>query len=469
MKYLLYFHVFILLITGIVTPVEAQEPLPFIRAANASAKITIDKKSTTENWGISPKTKPDVYKVACKAGKKTQVTFITDLDSISYTITVGQKIYFNIILNEKDTALTGIEGAFIPDAASFSSSYIKKNQSKVSVNIPEAKELLQIIFAITPTGLADTKSYIINHDTTAYYLDVLKHFTPYKEEPIVGKMDSLLKKGYYINLKMDICVYQFNTKDQLQKDGVYDRLNITGIAVNLIDPFIQELNEFSKKSGFRNFYKHHKKLYDSLTSVYLRYVPVKQMWDWCEQQFSSRYNSYRVFMSPLVKGNHSTIHLESNGFHETSMFIRPTYNIPNVTEDVQQALLSRIVFTEIDHNYVNPETEKYIKSIDTIFNRRNIWANGKESNGYRDPYNLFNEYMTWALYVIYCYDKYKPVDFSFVQDQTVKYMTRVRGFPQFEAFTNTLLELYKKKMNKQKVADLYSDLISWCNHWKPTS
>lgn len=70
MKYLLYFHVFILLITGIVTPVEAQEPLPFIRAANASAKIRIDKKSTTENWGISPETKPDVYKVACKAGKK---------------------------------------------------------------------------------------------------------------------------------------------------------------------------------------------------------------------------------------------------------------------------------------------------------------------------------------------------------------------------------------------------------------
>ncbi|MEI9810715.1 MAG: DUF4932 domain-containing protein [Bacteroidota bacterium] len=439
----------------------AGQDLPFIKATSNSAVVRLNKSSRTNRWGISPETKPDVYIASCVPGKKTRVTFITDLDSITFNVVVGDSVFFNIILNEKDTALTCINGKAIPEAAVFSKKYIKKSKGLVSVQVPEVKELLQVIFAITPTGLADVKSFIINHDTTAYYLKVIDHFLLFKNEPVVRVMDSLLMKGQYINLKMDACAFIF-TGDNIVFGDTYNRYNNSGSSVNLAEPYIQLLKDFAVKTSFRKFYAGNKPYYDSLIQVYQKWVPVRKMWQWCEQQFPSRYQSYRVYFSPLVKGNHATSHAENNGFKETNMFIRPALALPQVNEKVREALNSRIVFTEIDHNYVNPETDRYLQRVNRIFNKRNIWADGKESNGYSDPYNLFNEYMTWALYVLYCREIYAPEDFKFVQDNTANYLIKIRGFPKFMEFTDALLSLYSTRPAGMTVAGLYPQLLDWC-------
>jgi hypothetical protein len=71
------------------------------------------------------------------------------------------------------------------------------------------------------------------------------------------------------------------------------------------------------------------------------------------------------------------------------------------------------VFSEIDHNYVNPVSDKYKKEINKIMGdeHRSKWikANG-DGKYYGTGYKVFNEYMTHAVYLIYTNEFYSAAD-----------------------------------------------------------
>jgi|GEM_PF-6298206 len=89
-------------------------PALFAQTANLKKMKTIRANSDTVSirdgsvfyqnaWRISPAAKPDVYKTSGK-----RVTFITDLDSITFN-TESNKNYDFVILKGKDTAWTQIQ------------------------------------------------------------------------------------------------------------------------------------------------------------------------------------------------------------------------------------------------------------------------------------------------------------------------------------------------------------------------
>jgi hypothetical protein len=431
--------------------------IDIINANSNQASIKIDDYLYGGNWNIVPEVSPDVFPVEIPNGKTVKVSFITDLDSLSYQIKLGQKQDFYVILNDQDSAFTRFEG--VPSKVNFTQEYIKNNKGKWSVEIIEAQELFQVISVITPTGLSDTRSMIINHDSTTYYKEVLAHFLPFKTDPIVASIDSLLQKNWYINLKADACALIFDTNDNLGKSNTYDRMRG---GSNLLDPYLTDLNDFARKTKFREFYRNHQGFYDSLINWHEKAIPTKKQWEWLETQFPDhKYDNYRITFSPLVKGNHSTVRFNNNGFKQAIMFIRPPYIIKNVNEKVSEGLITRMVFTEIDHNYVNPESDKYIERINMAFADREKWTAGKESKGYKTPYAIFNEYMTWSVYLLYCYDQFNEADFKVINDRIVNYIINRRGFQRFNEFHGTLLNLYATKNSKRTVADLYQPLLDW--------
>ena len=84
--------------------VSAQQTLPIIKATSKNASIRFDNTLNVNGWNISPKLKPDIYKTSAK-----RVTFITDLDSISFNIRRNKVYNFIILLNNKDSAYTQIK------------------------------------------------------------------------------------------------------------------------------------------------------------------------------------------------------------------------------------------------------------------------------------------------------------------------------------------------------------------------
>jgi len=300
---------------------------------------------------------------------------------------------------------------------------------------------------------------MVNH-RTEYYEEILNEFSAYRNEPIVLKLDTLLKQGYYSRLKMDACGFYFDG-NKIKKDSVYKRLSWNG--ANQIEPFISEIENFGNKIKFRKFYQEHRKYYSNLIAKIEKQMPIKKQWDWLEQQFDFKYDNYRITFSPLVEGGHSTNNFIQNNFKQTVMFICGPTESTKYDAEIIEGLMTRVVFTEIDHNYVNPISDKYQNEINSSLSDLSKWTTEDAINSYGDSYLVFNEYMTWSIFALYALDNYKIENFEFINNQVELQMTERRGFIKFKEFNQKMIELYKNKVPDEKIIDLYPKILSWCS------
>jgi hypothetical protein len=344
----------------------------------------------------------------------------------------------------------------------FSEEYKTNNRGKFSFEVPEVQELVHIIFAITKVGIAD--SNMVDHESE-YYKEVMAHFSPFKTEPIVSKIDDELDgslfmsgNGKYARLKMDACGFYFEGNSIL-KDITYPQLNWAN--KNYLEKYIKELEAFALKTGFRKFYEQHKNLYKSQIELAEKQMPIEKQWRWLEERFPNTFQNYRITFSPLVNGSHSTNRFGEDDFRQTVMFICSPIENSMLSEKVIEGLMTRVVFTEIDHNYVNPVTDLYKKRINKIFDDREKWTAGKDAANYGSPYSVFNEYMTWGVFTLYVHDNFSPEDFKIINQRTENQLVNSRGFSQFKPFNKVLLELYKNKKANQSIADLYPAILDW--------
>ncbi|AYL94027.1 DUF4932 domain-containing protein [Mucilaginibacter celer] len=359
----------------------------------------------------------------------------------------------------------------------FPKAYRTKNLNNVQFDIPEPYELANIIWTLSPAGQKATDL----NKTGDYYNRVVDWFKPYMNHPIFKALafpDSLYSNKYYEFRENS---FAFNFQDttsgssnaKLLFNGPYyyvfgDELADSSLFGKL-KPLIED---FAVKSNFRKFYKQNLPYYRQQLARQKELLPVKQMWAWMENEFPKRkYQSYRVVSSPLIGGSHSTQRYSTfdydkkKPFGESVMFICGTDRYDNdktLTEKQREGLMTGIVFTEIDHNYVNPATSQYAKQIDSIFSKRQIWAKaGNSSDFYGSPISVFNEYMTHAAFCLYIADSYdKPVaDFVIAKRESL--MVDRRNFVRFKEFDQELLHLHRENKNL-KTVELYPMIVAWC-------
>ncbi|NJL77505.1 MAG: DUF4932 domain-containing protein [Saprospiraceae bacterium] len=246
---------------------------------------------------------------------------------------------------------------------------------------------------------------------------------------------------------MDACGFYFDENNSIIKDATYEKLNWN--TRNLVEPHITQLEDFVTQTGFREFYVNNKKYYDKLIEELKVQMPIEKQWKWLEERFPIKYDNYRITFSPLVYGSHSTNRFEIDNFKQTVMFIRGPIESQSWSEKVKEGLMTRVVFTEIDHNYVNPISDEFIHEINEIFYDRNKWTAGKFTDGYSDAYSVFNEYMTWAVFSLYALDSFEENDFKIINERVETQMTDWRGFLRFSEFNQKMIELYKNKKRRK--------------------
>jgi len=79
---------------SLIVAVAAQDNLPIIKSNVGVISIQDGENLRKDWWRLAPETKPDVYKTAVPKGKKKTVTFITDVDKISFEVEAGKKYNF---------------------------------------------------------------------------------------------------------------------------------------------------------------------------------------------------------------------------------------------------------------------------------------------------------------------------------------------------------------------------------------
>jgi hypothetical protein len=297
----------------------------------------------------------------------------------------------------------------------------------------------------------------------------MAYFKPYLDHPIFKKLDfpdSVYFDKYY-GFRENSFAYNFKG-NKIVDEGPYYYVfgNDYDTYSSLFKQLLPMVEDFARKSNFRQFYKDNQTYYQQSTARELQLLPIKSMWDWMENQFpANKYQSYKIVFSPLIGGSHSTQNFstayKNEVFRESVMFICATdrYEKPEYSEKQKEGLMSGVVFTEIDHNYVNPVTRKNQKRVDVIFSKRDFWAD--KVKGYNSPSAVFNEYMTHAVFCLWVMDNYDKQTADFVINAREALMVDKRHFGKFKEFDKALIAL-RQKDKHIKVADLYPAILDWC-------
>jgi hypothetical protein len=245
---------------------------------------------------------------------------------------------------------------------------------------------------------------------------------------------------------MNACAYEFDKNGKIKNNQIVKEFAKDWYP---FDPMkdIKVFEDFAKKSNFRMFYKNHKLYYNNLIATYNQLNPISKMQNWLDKKFGFGYGSYVVYFSPFISGAHSTQSFESNNFNQSFMFIAKAEIDKKHSPTMNELLESRVVFTEIDHNYVNPISDKYLERINKSFSKREKWAKGEQTSAYKVPYMVFNEYMTFAVYSLYVQDNYSKDDLIEYLPKLENQMEESRGFNNFKKFNRKLLEKYEENKN----------------------
>jgi hypothetical protein len=325
-------------------------------------------------------------------------------------------------------------------------------KDSVTYEILEVSELFHVITALTPYGKGNTE---LIDKSTEYYQEVLNQFEKFQEHSIVKKIQKELRRNRYNRLKMDACGFYFNQNGNIEKDKTYPTLSFE--SKNWLEPYAEQLEDFSNLSNFRSFYENHKKLYSQLISLQREQLAVKSHWEWLEKKFDNRYQSYRITFSPLVYGSHSANYFVEGDFSQSIMFIGPPYVTDKYSKRQLEGLAGRMVFTEIDHNYINLLSNKYVDEIKTFIGDLEKWNNMKYSD-YPTTLSTFNEYMTYAFYSLYVTDNYDKEDAGLIIKRCENVMNN-RGFIRFSEFNQNLISFYSKNKNSCG-EELYKSIFS---------
>jgi len=344
-----------------------------------------------------------------------------------------------------------------PFKPSFANKY-KPNSGSIVFDNNAAYELVNVVFSLTEKGKKDASTFNINTD---YFKEINNYFQSYKNHPLISLANKIYEPGSSIYRMYRESAYNYSFKKRkIARTGPY--VNFEEGNTILDDLALWE--DFAQKSNFLKFYSAHKDLYQKELTEAEKKLPVKQMWNWCESKFPDRYHTYRIVISPLVNGFHSTININSETANECVMFIcgPNVINTGKYSFKVLEGLYSGIVFTEIDHNYINPLSENYKNELNKTFGDQRWIKKDSQAAGYGNGTAYFNEYFTHAVFLLYVKEHYSEQELASIEKERVGLM-KWRGFPLFNEFYAQLSSLYNAQENKTDLSQLYPALIKWGN------
>ena len=328
------------------------------------------------------------------------------------------------------------------------------SQDNVKIEVTESYELSNIILALTQYGRTDPWDV---QKVSPYYDEILKYFEPVKSHPLLDSVNySRQKWEKFLGFRTDMYAFNFDKNGVLKRQYPFNSFGPIEVDKN-----IDLINDFITKSNYRKFYANHIDLYNKIEANYKEYYFLNKsklfLDKIAKKPKSDNRKKYKIAISPLVGGQ--------NCHRDTDSLT--TVDFPNISKDLilgnlEKDFIARVsenhsIFTEIDHGYINPISDKYAKLIATNFNLEK-WD---KKSGY-PGINSFNEYMTWAVYELFIKENFPNIADSI--SLQYQYTNSNRGFVAQNLFSKKVSELYFSKKGDKKIESIYKPLLKWCKN-----
>lgn len=331
-------------------------------------------------------------------------------------------------------------------------------QESLIVELPETYELSNIILAMTKYGQSDKLEVQKN---SAYYREILDYFEPVKNHPLLDSVNySRAKWDYYLSFRTDAYAYTFDATGKLKRVNDFYSMD----ELKPFDTHLALINDFVTKSKFRQFYQQHQTFYNYIINNYKTYFHVAASFTFLNERIGkpANFNSnqkYIVVLSPLVYRMNCHRDIDDQTVADFPSASEDFINGITSGNPISRVVQSHNLFTEADHGYINPISDKYEKLITQSFDTKK-WD---MESGY-EGISVFNEYMTWAVYDLFI-KEYFPDKADSIAIQW-QYQNADRGFWAQNIFANKMVELYYKKGQK-KFESIYVPFLKWCKKAGP--
>jgi hypothetical protein len=452
-----------LLLTLAVQPVSAQSATEMrLDARTGEVGIEIDG-TYLGRWPLDLANYPKDITLPVEKAAPSTICFTNEDRRACAAFVPGQTRGLEITFNG-GTIATTIKAQRSTPQAVFSADYQAAYRGRTVVEVPEVYELVNIAIAITPFGQADDD--MVYH-YSPYFKAVQARFKDHVNHPLIQRLDAMLRadRSDYFPFKMNGYAFVFDDAGTIVRSPVYDRTGFPGALDNAVLPYLEDLQDFARKSGFRDFYRENRSLYEQQIRFFEEEAQVARITTWLSERFPSvkPYDGVKIIFSPLVAYNQSLTTIEADGYRELQPHINYPYDASRGLTPAGAAIQrTAILFTEMNHGYINPTALKHRERIEVALKDRSQWADDtKAPRYYPGSEALFNEYMNWALTSLYYRDLMSDADFAIAHKAMVVNMQEGRGFLKFAAFDAELLRLYTNRKPDQTVEELYPAIIAW--------
>jgi hypothetical protein len=316
------------------------------------------------------------------------------------------------------------------------------------VSLPETVELALIIAGVSQ--LARDNNNAIDR-SGSYFADVEEYFATHSKHPIFVALGADFNLPRLAGNAAD---FDFDENDQLVEVDTSGSL-WRDAENDLFRRYLALIADFARVSSFREFYSDHQFTYRELVDRTDAATDIERMRCWLESQFTVVPGGSRVYVSPLM-GN----------FHWTTLY-KPEHRLwvsgaplQTLGDEFGRMRYARVIFTELDHPFVNPVTAEHKEAVEAAFGRHESWVTDNAQNYYPSGELQFNEYMTFAVFLMFAADHLPPADFARLREGVITMMVERRGFLAFEAFSDEAVERYR---NDDVIAEaLVPAMIRWC-------
>lgn len=412
-------------------------------------------------WSLDPRLNPDVLEAGMAEGARADVCFMSERGQACFNLGVGEVRDF-VIWRDGLAHNTRIVGVARTAAATFTAEYQAAHRGRTLILIPETYELFNIALALTDHADAHP-GLVLGGD---YLQRVRTHFAPWRDHAFVRGLNAALvaDQGSYFPLKMNAYAFEFDEGGRITPSPIYHRLG-WGEAPNALASLLPAMQSFADESGFRAFFAQNQAHYESQIRYMRDEVDIAGMNEWLTREFPSvaPYDGVKIIFSPLVGYNQSLLTLEENGYRELQPHVNFPYNIlEGLSAEGGAIARGRILFTELNHGFINPIADSYAREIEVAIGSRAIWADETKPAGqYTDDYALFTEYMNWGLVSLHELDHLNEADRAIARRAVERTMVERRGFTKFAAFNAFLVDLYANRSSDQTLEVLYPAIIAW--------
>jgi len=347
----------------------------------------------------------------------------------------------------------------------FPEDYVREYSGHYGYAVPEAFELANILLVISDWGTADEQGNYFKD--TPYFEAVNKHFGPFRNHPAVAAAQRAATASFndFVGFRENSTRFHFEG-DRLVASGFLDSWWSPDGLPDAFATHRQDIEDFARRSGFRAFYARHRPTYDAQIAEYREMIDLGSVASWLQAQFGVQYHTYRIYFSPLLRGNHSASMKSGNGYNWLAVVVASPRMARVRSIAGGDLLLLRFLFTEIDHGYADPVSMQHRAAIEQAWSRTEFWYEDPR-NFYAAPFRAFNEYITWAAMLCYIGDHFPAIRYRLAREEIVRYMSRSRGFPQFGAFMDEV-DRIRREHPGAPLSELYPALLTWGeNHQRP--